>query len=89
MLVAGFGVLVPKAFLFPKQHRSFFDAQNYDLGGLVLAFWHLGGSLWHLGGHPGRSWEQQEGHVGVWNRNFVDLKMIWDPKIESFLGTEG
>ena len=74
-------MLVLQAFLISKA-----DAQHCDLGGLVLAFWHLGGSLWYLGGTLG-DWEQWEGHVGVWSRS--DFGTIWELHFESFLGTDG
>jgi len=47
--------------------------------GAILASW----------GHPGRPWEQQEGHVGIQGRIFSDFGMILGPHFESFSGTEG
>ena len=48
------GCWFSKQYSFPKQRIVvIFDAQNCGLGGLVLAFWHPGGSLWYLGGSLG------------------------------------
>ena len=38
--------------------------------------------------HPGRSWEQQEGHVGVRNQIVSDFGMMWGSNFECFLGSE-
>ena len=43
-----------------------------DLGLLLDAHFGTFGSYFGILGHPGRPWEQQEGHVGIWIRNFVD-----------------
>ena len=45
----------------------------------------------HFGtlGHRGGPWEQQEGHVGVWNRVFIDFGTILGPHFEKKLGTKG
>ncbi len=52
------------------------------------AWWFHFGSLGvHFGtlGHHGGPWEQQEGHVGVWNRIFIDFGTISGTHFESFL----
>ena len=73
--LAGFWVSVLKAILCPKKKMVIiFGAPNCDLGGLL---------------HPGRPWEQQEGHVGIQGRIFSDFGMILGPHFESFSGTEG
>ena len=41
---------------------------------VILASW----------GHPGRPWEQQEGHVGIQGRIFIDFGMILGPHFELF-----
>ena len=55
-----------------------------------MAFsWHLGGSILTPWGHPGRPWEQQEGHGGDPEVEFDDFGRIWGLHFESFSGTEG
>ena len=49
-------------------------------GGIKVIF----GTLGHHGGPWG-----QEGHVGVWNRIFIDFGMVLGPHFESLFGTEG
>ena len=69
----------------------------------ILLFWRPRPIIWqarclhfgtlgdHFGtlGHRGGPWEQQEGHVGVWNLIFVDFSMILGPHFKSYFGTEG
>ena len=35
-----------------------------------------------------RPWEQYEGHVEVWRRNFIESGTIWESHFDSFVGTE-
>ena len=65
-----------------------FGTQNLSFGrpgASILAPWIHFGTL----GHHGGPWEQQEGHVGVWNRIFIDFGTIWGAHFDSFLSTEG
>ena len=41
------------------------------------------------GGHPRGLWEQQEGHVGVRNKIFIDFGLIFGLRFDSFLGFDG
>ena len=52
------------------------------------AWWFHFGSLGvHFGtlGHHGGPWEQQEGHVGVWNRILIDFGTILELILRVFL----
>ena len=40
-------------------------------------------------GHPARPWEQQEEHVGIQVRIFLDFGMMFGPHFGSFSGTMG
>ena len=51
------------------------------LGCWVLAPW---GTILVPRRHRGRLWEQQGGHVGVWNRHFIDFGTIGESRFESF-----
>ena len=53
-------------------------APFYDLA-TILSAW----------GHPRGPWEQQEGHVGVRNKIFIDFGLIFGPHFDSFLGFDG
>ena len=87
--LAGFWMLVLKAFFILEQEKVIiFSVQNSDLGGPVPPSWHLCRPFWHIGGTRA-SREQQEGHMGVWNRSFNDFGMIFVPHFDSFAGTEG
>ena len=47
------------------------------------------GTILSAWGHPRGPWEQQEGHVGVRNKIFIDFGLIFRPHFESFLGFDG
>ena len=67
------------------------------LGGLgvcILILWEIffiSGARWGVilatRGHPGRPWEQQDGHEVVGNMIFIDFGVILEPVYNSFLNS--
>ena len=58
------GEILKACFISIAEDRNHVLYPNCDLGCLVPAFWHHGGSFWYHVGNPGRQWEQQDGHLG-------------------------
>ena len=56
---------------------------NFYLGGLVPPLLNHEGPCWYFAGTLGRPWEQQEGHMAVWNRILSDLETVLGPRSEA------
>ena len=68
-------MLVLQAFLLRNGKRqSFFVPEAVILESRGFFFFNWGHHFGILG-HSVGAWEQQGGHVGVWDRNFLDLGM--------------
>ena len=70
------------------------DCHLGGLGVCILILWvifFISGERWGVilatRGHPGRPWEQQDGHGVVGNMIFIDFGVILEPVYSSFLNS--